>query len=191
MPDPLPQTREEFERVIQHGAEVFEGRNCGVCKRKGSAHKIYQLRRASEVIVCLFPTAYKDRCELYIPHYFTLPGTKGPLVYRKVAEAEHFGGRDEGHYQTSGHYQARGLRAGEQVCILNDSSVFSSFFTSKKESRNVYLAFYHHCATRPLAGREENGEAAVSSLQDFIVPAERSVAPKDVFDFSELYEGLD
>lgn len=176
-------THEKFAESILRGIESsVEGFFCKMCKAKRTHTKYYHLRRAAEVIACYF-NVFDDPAltrgpDWHIPQAFLLPGIgRRKFLYRKVAEAEHSGTAQ------SGHYFARGLRAGGKVVALDDSRTYASSF--EEGSKNKYLVLYHYCgAVNPQTEKENSQPNAPSSA-----PPVSSAKP-DVFDLSELYESI-
>lgn len=186
-------TDREFSESILQGVEYVEDYQCASCAKRVTISKHYQLKRIPEVAVCLFRIHQIDhkhradgrpRQQRFIPEVFILPGRgEKSLIYRQVAEAEHFGTRD------SGHYQARGLRK-KGVFLLNDTNVSPAAFSSYGHNENKYLVFYHNCETDTMPAKKTSptsapGEVAPRGIMADVVPVE--LPPMDLDDLYESF----
>jgi hypothetical protein len=143
MPDP-PTTPDAFATAIERQISKTEDYLCPTCNMKTSALRVYRLTMVPEVLFCLF-NLYGWGPHARRLHYFP-PALKfraadgGRLVFRLVGQVEHAGSL------AGGHYWARGLRAGGQVLMLNDSGVSPSAF---QPSPNTYIVAYHYASQEP------------------------------------------
>lgn len=132
-----PRTPAEFGEMLRSQVSFLEDYRCEECGKKAGGFRHYLLRMVPEVLVTLF-NLYRDRRAQtirYVPTRIPFPGLRGTqLIYRQVAQVEHFGSC------AGGHYIARGLRADGQVYRLDDSSAVLSVFGP---SPDVYMVFYH------------------------------------------------
>jgi ubiquitin C-terminal hydrolase len=105
-------TKEEIENYIKRNVQIPEGYRCEKCKKandidpvtKKMAHVVYQgysLARLSEVIILLFKRnryGRKDQKVRFFPQELDFTSRSGNLHYKVVAQIEHVGGTDGGHY---------------------------------------------------------------------------------------------
>lgn len=105
---------------------------CDKCGKMGTTVQKKTLCRLSD-IVCVTFKKYANKSQIKFPTEFTIKGKKGDLHYKLVAQIEHMGG------QNGGHYVARGLRNGN-VFLFNDSACSPSTF---EPTANTYIIFYH------------------------------------------------
>ena len=132
-----------FAAALARHVSVLEDYVCPECKQRGSAIRRYDLTMAPEILVCLF-NAYVGRGGAKIPRRFPetfeLPARAGGAIgYRLVAQIEHSGGLD------GGHYWARCLRLSggvAQAFMLNDAGVSPAAFGASAET---YVVVYHVC----------------------------------------------
>lgn len=129
-------TPRAFGDAIRRYETPLDGYRCERCKKTAGVRR-YQLRLVPEVVVCIF-NVYGARIARAFPGQILFPGIGGrEFRFRQVAQIEHFGGRD------SGHYCARALRGDGNVYQFDDLSVGLSTFGP---TPNVYMVFYHFCA---------------------------------------------
>lgn len=140
---------EEFaERVCTHYSPLEDYRCEQDCAKKAvpgkpepdKALRVYQLELLPEIVVCVFNAYMRARdpnARPYFPPEFRVPGADGnALVYREVAQVEHFGNLN------GGHYVSQALRAGERETAFNDNSVSPGRF-GPESGGFPYLVFYH------------------------------------------------
>jgi len=133
-----PDSVETFSATIRRHVVIADDYFCSTCKKKVSAIRAYRLSMMPEITVCLF-NIYKERKDRFIPNEMIFPGIgDNSLVFRKVADVEHTGSLD------GGHYVARGIRGDGRLYNFNDISASpAGEFTPKSGNKNRYLAFYH------------------------------------------------
>lgn len=127
-----------FGEMLRVHETRLEDYRCEACGKTAGGVLHRRLRQVPEILVCLFNlyTAHRAACRGF-PTFVILPGLAGTrLVYRQVAQIEHFGGL------FAGHYVAHGRRKNGQVYMFNDDAVSLAAFGP---SPNVYMVFYH-CA---------------------------------------------
>lgn len=121
---------------------VDNGHVCAKCGVKTKKFNVLTLEMAPEIVVVVFKKyASTRRGELQglftnspFTEELTFPGSTGTLKYQLVAQIEHSGGID------SGHYWCIAKRGDGKVYTLNDASVSSGTFAS---TPITYMAFYH------------------------------------------------
>jgi ubiquitin C-terminal hydrolase len=128
-----------FAKQLLGGIETVES-TCERCGATGAADQLRYLERAPPVIVCAFniyDAAHGGRrTPHYFPDSFELPGLDGPLRYRVMAQIEHSGS------ENGGHYWARVRRDGPdgpKAYMCNDESVSPS---KLEPTENTYLVFF-------------------------------------------------
>jgi ubiquitin C-terminal hydrolase len=144
---PWPDTPAAFSKAVRLHVSVSEGYACPNCQRATQAFRVYNLSMVPELILCVFNLfdlwGGGARRARYFPPGLEFPALDGgKLVFRLVGQVEHAGS------QEGGHYWARGLRAGGQVFLLNDTSAVPSAFAP---SSNTFLVAYHYEGHEPPA----------------------------------------
>jgi ubiquitin C-terminal hydrolase len=141
-----PKTVESFSKNIRLQVSANDGYICPNCKKMTAAYRVYNLTMVPEIIFCTFNlyVGYGgSRVTRYFPASLEFPATDGgKLVFRLVGQVEHSGSLG------GGHYWARGLRAGDRVFLLNDSSVSPSAFAP---TPYTYIIAYHYLRHDPPA----------------------------------------
>ncbi len=156
-----PATVADFSKAVRLQVSATEGYKCPECHRlkreaavargedpssvvatAAMAYRVYTLTMVPEILFCMF-NLYVGfggvRCTRYFPTRLEFPGVSGDkLVFRLVGQVEHSGSL------AGGHYWARGLRAGAQVFLLNDTGVSPSAFAP---TPNTYIVAYHYVGT--------------------------------------------
>jgi ubiquitin C-terminal hydrolase len=128
----------EFSAALGSHAQKVEDYLCEKCGEKGKAYRIYTLTMIPEIIICVFGIYYQKKLNFFPEHVeFPLKGSKGTRVmqFRAVAQVEHSGSRD------SGHYWARALRGDGVVHHFNDMGVKQ---TSLCPTEGTYVVAYHY-----------------------------------------------
>jgi hypothetical protein len=110
--DPILQenldTKQSVEKYIQQYVQVSTGYTCENCGTVNTYNKetntedmkviqIYRLAKLSEIIVLMFKK-YNGKSERYFPPTLEFSSKTGKLFYKIVAQIEHSGGRNSGHY---------------------------------------------------------------------------------------------
>jgi uncharacterized UBP type Zn finger protein len=152
----FPETAQEFSSFIRKVAFWNDDYKCEDCKVRSKTITTYNLKTVPEILLCMFnlktdqwPThvhsvsgqlvqknAGGARIARYFPARLEFPALGGgTIVFRLVGQAEHSGGN------SSGHYWARGLRAGGSVHRLNDTGTSPDRFGPSPET---YLIAYHY-----------------------------------------------
>lgn len=130
-----PRLPVEFGDMLRSQVSELENYTCEKCNKSTGALRHYLLRMVPEVLVCVFNLYESNRSARYYPTRVPFPGLGGTqMIYRQVAQVEHFGSL------AGGHYIARGLRADDTVYEFNDTSATPSDF---RQTPNVYMTFYH------------------------------------------------
>jgi hypothetical protein len=148
-----PADAEEFARhLLAPRVERLADYRCEHCGERGRTRRAAQLTLAPEIIVCWFnlyaPYGGRQaalRRARFFPPRFVLPARDGHLRYRQVAQVEHTGALD------GGHYTARALRRAPggpgdrhegppRAFAFNDQAVSRS---ALGPASGVYLVFYH------------------------------------------------
>jgi ubiquitin C-terminal hydrolase len=129
-----PSTPEAFSMLTRSQVSALEGYRCEKCGITANGVRHYQLCKIPEILVLSFNVYQRTRATRYTPPELQYPAGGRSLVYKKVAQVEHFGSC------AGGHYIARALRADGVVYTFNDSSAEASALTPNP---NVYLTFYH------------------------------------------------
>jgi len=115
---------------------------CGKLAEKTTVFRIYNLTMAPEIIFCMFNLYVGfggSRISRYFPEYIELPtNDKTTFRFKLIGQVEHSGSL------SGGHYWARGLRARNNVFMLNDNSVSPTVFTP---TSNTYIVAYHYVDT--------------------------------------------
>lgn len=137
-------TPAEFARRLQTHTSVVEDYKCEVCAAAGEptgrVFRTHSMTRIPPVLQVLFPQ-YHGHQMVYYPERFQVAGIDGrPITYALVAQVEHAGCMD------SGHYWARALRQGRDgavVCAeLNDRAVGAAA-RGLGPTAAAYIVFYH------------------------------------------------
>jgi ubiquitin C-terminal hydrolase len=143
-----PATVAEFSKAVRLQASAVEDYCCPSCAQPAaSACRLYSLTMVPEIVVCMF-NLYVGfggvRSPRYFPERLEFPanGGGGVLTYRLVGQVEHAGAL------SGGHYWARGLRAGGQTYLLNDTGVSPAEFAPTAQT---YIVAYHYAGTQALA----------------------------------------
>jgi ubiquitin C-terminal hydrolase len=133
-----------FSRALRLNVEAADDYTCEQCGAKGRALRIYRLSMVPEILFCMFNlyTAFGgSRAPRYFPLQLEIPALDGGgLLFRLVGQMEHAGD------VYGGHHWARGLRAGEQVFLLNDDGCSLAAFGP---TPNTYVVMYHYAGTVP------------------------------------------
>lgn len=128
-----------FSKAICSHKSKTEDYLCPSCLKKTTAIRVYDLIMIPEIIFCMFNLYGEVRRARYFPETLEFPAIKGgKLIYKIVGQIEHAGSL------SGGHYWAHGLRAGDRVYRLNDTSVSLSAFVP---SANTYIVVYHFVNT--------------------------------------------
>ena len=131
-------TPARFGEMLRVHETHLEDYRCEACGQTAGGVLHHQLRQVPEILVCLF-NLYTARgaAGRGFPTFVILPGLERTrLVYRQVAQIQHYGGL------SAGHYVAHGRRKNGQVYLFDDDVVSLAAFGP---SPNVYMVFYH-CA---------------------------------------------
>ena len=146
---PNPQ---DFSKAVRLQVSSTTDYECPACRVKTTAFRVYNLTMIPEIIFCMFNLYVEyggTRVARYVPDRLEFPSMAGgKLVFRLVGQVEHGGSL------AGGHYWARGLRAGERVYLLNDSSVTISSFAPTPYTYIVVFHFEREEAPAPPEKRE-------------------------------------
>lgn len=128
-----PKTPEEYAQSIRCNITELHDYNCEKCgTKKAKAIRIHQLVKIGRLFVVVH-NKYAVAKTRYFPERFELPGRDGkPLAFKQLAQVEHSGGLN------GGHYWAKVLRK-EGVMCANDSCVSPDKFGPNS---NVYVVLY-------------------------------------------------
>jgi hypothetical protein len=152
---PFPEDAQEFSSFIRRVALWNDDYKCEGCNVRSKTITTYNLEIVPEILLCMFNlktdqwrhvhrvngrpvpgSASGARIARYFPAHLEFPALGGgTIVFRLVGQAEHSGGN------SSGHYWARGLRAGGSVHRLNDTGTSPDRFGPSPET---YLIAYHY-----------------------------------------------
>lgn len=133
-----PATVAEFSKAVRLQASAVEDYRCPACAQ-APACRLYSLTMVPEIVICMF-NLYVGfggaRSPRYFPERLEFPAAQGGvLTYRLVGQVEHAGAL------SGGHYWARGLRAGGQAYLLNDTGVSPAVFAPTAQT---YIVAYHY-----------------------------------------------
>jgi ubiquitin C-terminal hydrolase len=107
---------------------------CTKCNREKFT-RCYRLKYLPEIVICIL-NRYDERIPTELPATFSLTDlSRLPLIYKKIAEIDHYG------RLSGGHYVCRALRQDGLVYMFNDSNISISELHTKPET---YITFYHH-----------------------------------------------
>lgn len=136
-------TRDMNEFLMKQNSYVDDDHTCGFCKSRGAKYKTTILTMIPEIITIVIKK-YDKKINTYFPEFLTFKkktvsgGKQKNLIYRIVAQSEH-GGNMNG-----GHYWAICLRKETRDSLswyrLDDSSVSRA---SHGPTENSYMLFYH------------------------------------------------
>ncbi len=127
------QTMNEF---LQKQPGYIEDFNCPKCKDRSVKYSVRYLVMAPEILVVLSKKYVAGRkLDVYteFPEHMEFSSADGALKYTAVAQIEHAGGLNGGHYWASCK-----RRGGWKT--LNDTGVSEGGF---KPTNNTYMVFYH------------------------------------------------
>lgn len=124
-------TPEQFASHICTNKSEISGYKCEKCGKSNAIH-LHQYRSAPEIIVVML-NKYFHKTNRWFPFEFELPSFTKSLKYRIIAQVEHFGSLN------SGHYMAR-VQKKDGVYLCNDINVSKSQFM---HTSNTYMIFYH------------------------------------------------
>lgn len=113
-----------------------EDYKCPKCASTESKLQVRKLTMGPEILVILFKK-YDGKILISAPNELNFPTPQGALKYKLIAQSEHSGS------QNGGHYWARALRTHEnevKAFLLNDTSVNPSKLVATNET---YMLFYH------------------------------------------------
>lgn len=133
--DKMTKPEEFAEAIYQHVSPIDHNYICPKCKSRVDGTRLHTLKYAPQIMVCKF-MIYNDlgRKMNYFPLEMKFPGTKDlALSYKLVAQIEHSGGLN------GGHYWCRALRGDGKIYNLNDTGVSPVAFSS---SSGTYMLFY-------------------------------------------------
>ena len=125
----------DFSKAVRFHSSITEDYKC-LCKST-KAIRFYSLTMIPEIIFCMFNLYGNVRNIRYFPEHIEFPAIESEkkLLYRLIGQIEHTGSL------SGGHYWARGLRADNQVYLLNDTGVSISKFTP---TINTYIIVYNY-----------------------------------------------
>lgn len=132
------------QSILQYSTDL-SGYRCERCGTAAGAYRRYSLTMIPEVFVVLF-NVYdaQARKARYFPENFTVPALGGGgISFRQVAQVQHFGNVQSGHYTARGSRALPGKAAGAaplQTYEFNDMSCSPAAFGP---ADSVYLVFYH------------------------------------------------
>ena len=112
-------SQKAIQEYIMNNAYVPKDYKCEKCGAKNVDNEkpkivqIYNLKRLSEIIVVIFKK-YTKKENRYFPEELEFPSTNGPIKYRVIAQAEHYGGMGGGHYVAKGIRNKPGYDPGSQ-----------------------------------------------------------------------------
>jgi ubiquitin C-terminal hydrolase len=124
---PAIENMQDFMSRI-HGCSVpLAGYNCEKCQAPITS-RFERIARVENIIIITFQQ-YTGKINHYFPYEFTLPNTGGrpPHVFRLVAQIEHAGSTE------GGHYWAR-VQRKDGVYLINDTQVSPSQFQPTAET---------------------------------------------------------
>lgn len=125
------ETPEGFAKVIELQVTRLDGFKCP--NGHYNTAKIQKLNYAPQVLICLF-NQYYDRKKHYFPQKFKFKsGIAKPLLYKQVAQVEHYGSLH------SGHYSCRGLRY-DGIYNFDDENVSPCVF---EPTPDTYIVIYN------------------------------------------------
>jgi len=128
-------TKSPFENYIHQNIRNVDDFRCEQCNIKQKCKKIYRITYAPPIIV-LTLIKYDNKISIDAPDTISLNGIGTKLIYTRVSQIEHSGGRN------SGHYIAISQRR-DGIYNFNDMSCNKTIFQS---TGDTYMIFYQHTA---------------------------------------------
>jgi uncharacterized UBP type Zn finger protein len=124
----------DLDKYIFSHCTTPEDYKCEKCESKNTTVYQKNLRRISTVVV-LTMKKYHGKKMVNFPMNFTITGGTLKLTYKVVAQIEHSGSMN------GGHYFARCLREDGRIYTCNDSSIVQ--IGKFEPTPNTYMVFYH------------------------------------------------
>lgn len=121
-----------LDQYLTRSVQIPTDYKCDKCSERGTTQIIKILDHTSNILVLTFKK-YPHKNQINFPNDLTLMIQNKINYYRLVAQIEHYGSMQ------GGHYIARGLRQ-DNVYSFNDSHISPDTFTS---TPNTYMIFYH------------------------------------------------
>jgi ubiquitin C-terminal hydrolase len=150
-------TRKNIESYIKCFIQTPQDYKCDKCHAKNTAQsqpviQQYTLTRLSEIIVILFKK-YERKTDRYFPPQMQFMSSNGVLTYNIVAQIEHFGTKEGGHYVCRGLrrkpselHQQRQERGAQRITQENDLQKIAEYQrnlaidrAAAEQSTGVYL----------------------------------------------------
>jgi ubiquitin C-terminal hydrolase len=121
--------------LIKHEDDIDNNHICDLCKRKSSKKKITTLVMIPEIL-CISVNKYIRKYNTNLPNQleFLYKTKEKKLIYKLVAQSEHYGS------QGGGHYNAIVLRKNNAY-LCDDLSINN---TKLGTTLNTYICFYHY-----------------------------------------------
>lgn len=127
---------ENMNEFISKQSSYVEGFKCDTCKKKDDKFKLNVLVMVPEILVVMSKKYTKERkldIHTDFPKQMKFNGTKDKMTYEAVAQIEHEGGKNGGHYWAI-------VKRKNGWFKINDMSVSPAEF---QPTKNTYIVFYH------------------------------------------------
>lgn len=127
---------ENMNEFISKHSSYVEGFKCNTCKKKDDKFKLNVLVMVPEILVVMSKKYTKEKkldIHTEFPKQMIFNGTKNKMTYEAVAQIEHEGGKNGGHYWAI-------VKRKNGWFKINDMLVSPAEF---QPTKNTYIVFYH------------------------------------------------